>query len=314
MSHEGQIAPHSTLIRNVLRQRFAELAEGKGPSTLAVNCNEFDDVRIAVQSKMGDETGAFLILSLAGPAEQLPAGADQVAAQAYPGYATVVSSVPGYQLSLEVNLGALPTDEANRTAVIEHLACLRSVVLGTTLRNYLAALAAGTCDEGAIASVPHRYGEEFYIKPQKDAVTVVFPMIFKDAKDATIAHTFLQQFVEARRQPALSSAPTCSYSKMPPLELSQNQVAVSEKAMSANGGFCSFVLFKRHVEKQKLETAVWSLLSFYAFISYHIKCSKAYWHSRMRTRTDSLLQVLNRAKPEVKKEKKTASGRTFVRK
>lgn len=58
----------------------------------------------------------------------------------------------------------MPTDEANRSAVIEHLACLRSVVLGTTLRNYLAALAAGTCDEGPLASVPHRCVRAYYAR------------------------------------------------------------------------------------------------------------------------------------------------------
>ena len=75
----------------------------------------------------------------------------------------------------------------------------------------------------------------------------------------------------------------------------------------------SLVIFKRHVAGggKKLEAAVWSLGTFYAFVAYHIKCSKAYMHSSMRRRTSSLLQVLNRAKPDVEKEKKTASGRTF---
>ena len=41
---------------------------------------------------------------------------------------------------------------------------------------------------------------------------------------------------------------------------------------------------------------------------------QAYMHSRMRKRTESLLQVLNRAKPETEKKKITASGRTFTRK
>lgn len=46
---------------------------------------------------------------------------------------------------------------------------------------------------------------------------------------------------------------------------------------------------------------------------YHIKCSKAYMHDRMRKRVDSLLQVLNRAKAEPlePKEKKTMTGKTF---
>ena len=77
----------------------------------------------------------------------------------------------------------------------------------------------------------------------------------------------------------------------------------------------SFVVFKRHVASgKKLEAAVWALGTFYAFVAFHIKCSKAYMHTSLRRRTASLLQVLNRAKPEVEKEKKTASGRAFVRK
>ena len=46
---------------------------------------------------------------------------------------------------------------------------------------------------------------------------------------------------------------------------------------------------------------------------YHIKCSKAYMHDRMRKRVDSLLQVLNRAKAEPlePKEKRTITGKTF---
>ena len=73
------------------------------------------------------------------------------------------------------------------------------------------------------------------------------------------------------------------------------------------------MLFKRHVTggSKRLEAAVWSLGTFYAFVALHIKCSKAYMHSSMRRRAGSLLQVLNRAKPDVDREKKTASGRTF---
>lgn len=35
------------------------------------------------------------------------------------------------------------------------------------------------------------------------------------------------------------------------------------------------------------------------YLHYHIKCSKAYMHSRMRTRVAEFLKVLNRAKPDV---------------
>ena len=47
------------------------------------------------------------------------------------------------------------------------------------------------------------------------------------------------------------------------------------------------------------------------YFHFHIKASKAYLHSRMRARVDSLMKVLNRAKPEVPTEAKTA-GYYFV--
>lgn len=48
------------------------------------------------------------------------------------------------------------------------------------------------------------------------------------------------------------------------------------------------------------------------YLHYHIKCSKAYMHSRMRYRVAEFLKILNRAKPEVAtQERKTATGRTF---
>lgn len=222
-----------------------------------------------------------------------------------------------YDLSLAIDLSSIPKERAARVAVVEHLASLRCVVYGTTLRNHFAALAAGTCADGPLVAVAHGHEREFYLKPQREQIAVVFPMRFEDASDAVVAQTFLAMFNEAKRQPALSTAPTCSYAKpgSPPMELSEGGV-VGEKSLAANGGFVSFVLFRRHVEGDKLETAVWNMLSFPAFVSFHIKCSKAYWHGRMRKRAGGWLQVLNRAKqpPFGGVEKKTASGRTFSRK
>ena len=66
----------------------------------------------------------------------------------------------GYELSLEVNLGSIPTDDISRTAVVEHIASLRCVVYGTTLRNWFAALVSGTCADGplVVRAVKRRSG------------------------------------------------------------------------------------------------------------------------------------------------------------
>ena len=55
-------------------------------------------------------------------------------------------------------------------------------------------------------------------------------------------------------------------------------------------------------------------LSFRNYLHYHLKCSKAYIHSRMRAQSSHFIKVLNRALPNEEKggEKKTMSGRSFM--
>jgi actin related protein 2/3 complex subunit 2 len=141
-------------------------------------------------------------------------------------------------------------------------------------------------------------------------------MRFSNSQDAVIATQFLTQFAEVRRgQKELSTAPAVSYLKSAPLELKESPDGM-RGALDVNGGFISFVLFKRHVSADRLEDTVWNIMTFPAFVSYHIKYSKAYWHSRMRSKVESWLSILKRAKkvdPNAKKMT-TASGRTFIRK
>ena len=74
------------------------------------------------------------------------------------------------------------------------------------------------------------------------------------------------------------------------------------------------VLFPRHFTRETADATVGQIQMFRDYLHYHIKCSKAYMQSRMRARVASFLKVLNRARLEKETgEKKTASGRTFVR-
>eukprot|EP00252_Welwitschia_mirabilis_P023054 TRINITY_DN6418_c0_g1_i2.p1 TRINITY_DN6418_c0_g1~~TRINITY_DN6418_c0_g1_i2.p1 ORF type:complete len:137 (+),score=26.57 TRINITY_DN6418_c0_g1_i2:620-1030(+) len=134
-------------------------------------------------------------------------------------------------------------------------------------------------------------------------------MRFKESGDVVLGTSFLQEFVEARHGTGLNIAPSCHWSASPPLELK----GASVHALNANAGFVSFVIFPRHVEGSKLDRTVWSLLTFHAYVGYHIKCSKSFMHTRMRRRVESLIQALGRAKVDVEKEKKTVKGRTFKR-
>ena len=66
------------------------------------------------------------------------------------------------------------------------------------------------------------------------------------------------------------------------------------------------VLFPRHFQGPLAASAISKIQVFRDYFHYHIKASKSYLHSRMRARVDSLLKILNRAKPELPSEQKTA--------
>lgn len=66
------------------------------------------------------------------------------------------------------------------------------------------------------------------------------------------------------------------------------------------------VLFPRHTNKEARNNTIDLIHMFRHYLHYHIKCSKVYIHSRMRTKTTDFLKVLNRARSQPKNtEKKT---------
>jgi len=156
-----------------------------------------------------------------------------------------------------------------------------------------------------IISIDYRTDESFYIKPQGDNVIVVFDITFKDADDVILSKIFLQSFVDARK--TMNNTPSVTFSqKDPPLELK----GVKGVRTGAHHGFVSFVLFPAHLKKPQ-ETAD-LIQTFRDYLHYHIKCAKAYMHTSMRNRVESLIQVLNRAKPEpVTTVKRTITGKFF---
>jgi actin related protein 2/3 complex subunit 2 len=74
-------------------------------------------------------------------------------------------------------------------------------------------------------------------------------------------------------------------------------------------------LFPRHFAKGDVrEKTISQIQLFRDYLHYHIKCSKAYMHSRMRARVQEFLKVLNRAKPEVPNvEKKTITLVLYIK-
>ena len=69
--------------------------------------------------------------------------------------------------------------------------------------------------------------------------------------------------------------------------------------------YSKFLIFKKvltpkHTCPQKRENTINLISMLRNYLHYHLKCSKAYLHQRMREKTNDFLQILNRAKPENK--------------
>lgn len=285
---------------------------------LDYNLVEFDDVHYHIQASSSDAQSMLLSLGLPSPPPEavlsggLPFGAIEAVKATCGSVAQITDPAEsGFQLTLKLDLSKLPANEDDCVQLMIRVACLRAIVMGAPLREVLKHLAAKVVAPEAdrLMAVVHRPRESFFVIPQPEKVTVVFPMRFKDSNDSVLATSFLQEFMEARRTGGLHTAPSCQWSPHPPLELK----GAPAHALDANSGFVSFVIFPRHVEGDKLDKTVWSLCTFHAYVSYHVKCSKAFMHTRMRRRVEMLIQALNRAKPEVEKVKKTAQGRSFKR-
>jgi actin related protein 2/3 complex, subunit 2 len=197
--------------------------------------------------------------------------------------------------------------------------------------------------------------EAVWIKPSSDSVTIVYSIRFADKSDKILAKVFLSELADARRSMTSVPAVRYSTSE-PPMELQgQRDVPEGDdvgfvtlgmflslslslsRARSLSGAhtmLCNLwysctllsclmilvlvviVLFEQHLQPKNMFKTINLAQNFRDYLHYHIKCSKAYMHTRMRERVSTWLQVLNRARPEPfeKKEKKLASGRTFKRK
>ena len=178
--------------------------------------------------------------------------------------------------------------------------------------------------QGDLMEIHYRDDEAIYVRASHDRVTVIFSTMFKDETDRIFGKVFLQEFVDARRQAALQNAPQVLYSNRdPPLEIRHLRGLRSSEDVGyvtfGEIGVCVFptcdidvefaVLFSRHFSHATAEDTISRIQLFRDYLHYHIKCSKAYMHSRMRHRVSEFLKILNRAKQEAagEKERKTVT-------
>lgn len=268
-----------------------------------------DLVQCGVVAYLNDKYGAF------GPALTV-LGAGDVEAS--------------YNYSMVLDLAALATQSAGAKAeLVEAVLYLKRHAMASAFarafarydelaqqyahQNTYAEEVQAQLAQEEVLTINYRGREEaIYIKPLFDRVTVVFLTIFQDETDKVFGRVFLQEFVDARKR-SVQTAPQVLYSHR---EAPRDILGSVAAQGSDNKGYVTFVLFPRHlVQGDKRENCITHIQVFRNYFHYHIKCSKAYMHSRMRFRVREFLKILNRAKPEnieEGRERKTASGRRFA--
>ncbi|KAJ7050486.1 actin-related protein ARPC2 [Mycena amicta] len=299
------LEPHNVIIQSTVAEKIIK------PSSVDVQFVDYDGVRFHLSTP---ERKTLLLLSMHIRCwdELVQFGALDVLKREY-GALLQPQSEPDYNVSLAIDLEQLPASPEDRDAFVLSLALLKRNALAApfeaafTSQKSLESAAAGT---GDLMQIHYRDEEAIYIQASHDRVTVIFSTVFREETDRIYGKVFLQEFVDARRQPSIQNAPQVLYSNRdPPLEIRH----LPNLRNTDDTGYVTFVLFPRHFTNPATASATISHIQLFRdYLHYHIKCSKAYMHSRMRHRVAEFQKVLNRAKTEVATtEKKTVSGRTM---
>ncbi|ESO86249.1 hypothetical protein LOTGIDRAFT_220774 [Lottia gigantea] len=293
---------HNRIVQETLISKFKNAQEGSKPDTVDVTCADFDGVLYHISNPDGDKNKLLVSISLKFYTDLQAHGADTLIKREYCDYLT--SPEAGYNVSLLYNLESVPQDYEE---VAKKAALLKRNCFASVFEKYFDYQQKGT--EGRERAVIHyRDDETMYVEAKKDRVTVIFSTIFKDNDDVVIGKVFMQEFKEGRRK--YQQAPQVLFShREPPQELQDTDARTGD-----NICYITFVLFPRHTSPAARDNTINLIHTLRDYLHYHIKCSKAYIHQRMRAKTSDFLKVLNRARPENKeKEKKTITGRTFNR-
>ncbi|PIK43001.1 putative actin-related protein 2/3 complex subunit 2 [Apostichopus japonicus] len=264
-----------------------EFGKGIKADAIDTKIGDFDGVLFHLSNPDGDKTKILLSASLKFYTELQEYGADELLKREYGDH--LVDAESGYNVSLLFDLTNVPANPAEMAA---KAALLKRNCFASVFEKYFNYLKDEDTSGKKRAVIHYRDDETMYVHAKKDRVTVVFSTLFKDDDDVIIGKVFMQEFKEGRK--ASRNAPQVLFShREPPLELEGTDASVGE-----NIGYITFVLEPRHINDELKDNTINLIHTFRDYLHYHIKCSKAYIHSRMRARTTDFLKILNRARPE----------------
>jgi actin related protein 2/3 complex subunit 2 len=136
----------------------------------------------------------------------------------YGQYGEFITPETGYSLTLSCRLD-LVQDHAE---LVKRLSLFKMHVLACPFELAMKSQKNGI--ESDLMTIKYRDQEAIFVKSQRDRVTVIFSIKFEDENDKIYSKVFIQEFVDARKQPLLQNAPQVLFSKDAPLELKDSIV------------------------------------------------------------------------------------------
>lgn len=274
--------------------------------------HEFGSVEYHIQSSASDQYKTYLSISTPllshGPqlSYELPNSAIEVVKGMYPDVVEVVEPArEGYHLTLRLDFAKIPHGK-DSVKIITQISTVQAVILSSQLKELLRNVSLQDESQGNYKPIKLVYQprEPFFVIKQPAKLKAIYPMRFKENTDVIIATAFFQELMDVGSSEAWSKAPHCTWSPIPPPELRGELL----EDLSTNGGFVTFDISSRHVQGKRLDKTVWSLLNFYAFVKYHVKCTRGFIQRRMRNRLGSLVQVLHKENLKEEEHVKKVKG------
>lgn len=295
---------HNKAVFEALSIRFEATSNQQKPETTELIIADFDGVVYHLSNPSGDRTKLMLSICLKFYKDLQEHGADELIKKEY---GTFLADEPeaNYNISLVFDLNALPE---NWKEVAMQASLLKRNCFASVFHKYFEFQEKGETGHKT-AVINYRPDESLFVRALDDRVTCVFSTTFKGEDDIILGKVFMQEFFETRRK--FQQAPQVLFShKHPPAELKDTDAIVGD-----NRGYITFVLMPRHTSAANRENTINMINMLRNYLHYHLKCSKAYMHQRMRAKTNDFLKVLNRAKPEAKakpaEERKNFFGKTI---
>jgi len=290
---------NNRIVEETLTVKFKNALAGVKPESVSVTVADFDGVLYRIANPGNEKTKINISISLKFYKELEAHGASKVLKREYGDL--LITPEDGFDVTVQLDIANIPD---NWEEIVKKCGLLKRNCFAAVFEKYFEFQERG--EEGQEHAVIHyRDDETMYVEAKSDRVTVIFSTIFKDADDIILGKVFMQEFKEGKK--ASQTAPHVLFTnKDPPLGLKDTDARKGEGV-----GYITFVLFPRHTAPATRDNTIDLIHLFRDYLHYHLKCSKAYIHSRMRAKTSEFLKVLNRAKQvEETKKKPSYLGKT----